>query len=580
MSNQKTGAQILVEGLIREGVEVVFGIPGGAVLPLYDALYDAPIRHILCRHEQGAAHAADAYARVTGRVGVCIVTSGPGATNAVTGIANAYMDSVPLVVITGQVASPLIGGDAFQEADTVGITMPVTKHNYLLRDVADLARIVREAFHIAATGRPGPVLIDLPRDVTQQTTEPRFPRAVHLPGYKPNLEGHPMQIQRAAKLLSEAERPFIYAGGGVNNPEAAAGLRELAERGGIPVGLTLTGLGAFPGDHPLCTGMLGMHGTKTANLAVSEADVIFAVGVRFDDRVTGMVERFARQARIIHLDVDPAEIGKNVPVAVPIVGDVRRVLPELLAKFKPANTAAWQATVAAWQREYPLTYRQSGAQIMPQAVIQELFRQTKGEAVICTDVGQHQMWAAQYYPVREPRTFVTSGGLGTMGFGLPAALGAQVGRPDKLVVQVAGDGSLQMTLQELATLVQERLPVKIVVINNGYLGMVRQWQEMFYRHRYSSVDLQAVQALAQAAGAEAQSATPPQNTSVPDFVRLAGAYGIPAWRAKRPEELAPTLARALQAPGPALVDCWVTPEENVYPMVPPGRPLEEIILGA
>ncbi len=575
-----TGAEILVESLIKQGVEVIFGYPGGVVLPLYDVLYDAPIRHVLVRHEQAAVHAADAYARVTGKVGVALVTSGPGATNAVTGLANAHMDSVPVVVLTGQVPTTILGCDSFQEADITGISLPVTKHSYLVRQAAEIPRVTAEAFHIAATGRPGPVLVDLPKNALTEklNTVPRG--EINLPGYKPPRgPGHPLQIGRAVAAIREAKRPLVYAGGGVVAGNAGQDLLALAEKLRLPVTATLMGLGGFPGTHQLFLGMLGMHGTRVANMAVMEADLIIAVGARFDDRVTGRVDRFAPRARIVHIDLDPAEIGKNVRVDIPIVGEAGLVLAALREAGTPGETGEWLATLARWKEELPLGYQREEGVIKPQEVIEEIYRLTKGRAVVVTDVGQHQMWTAQYYTFQEPRTLVTSGGLGTMGFGLPAAVGAQVGRPDKTVVLVTGDGSVQMTLQELATVAQEGLPVKIAVINNGYLGMVRQWQQLFYGRHYSSVNLRLnTVGVKRAVGAE-DLPTVEGELIVPDFLKLADAYGLRGLRASRPEEVKAVLQKGMNLPGAVLMDFLVAREENVYPMVPAGAALDEILIG-
>lgn len=552
------GAQMVIEALKREGVDTIFGYPGGAVLSLYDQLYDADIRHIMSRHEQGACHAADGYARATGRPGVVFATSGPGATNLVTGIATAYMDSVPLVVVTGQVATPAIGTDAFQEADIFGITLPITKHNYLVTDIAELPRILKEAFFLSTTGRPGPVLIDLPKDIQAQEGDFRYPKEVDIPGYNPTYEGHPGQINRAVKAIARAKKPVIYAGGGVVISSAHDELLALAEKLGAPVTTTMMGLTAFPGTHRLALGMLGMHGTYWANMAVNEADLILAVGARFDDRVTGKVSRFAQEAKIIHIDIDPAEIGKNVSVDIPIVGDVRQVLGELLKKTEEMNHSDWLARIDEWKQYAPLRYCQEAeGQICPQYVIEQIYEVTRGEALITTEVGQHQMWTTQYYKFNKPRSLASSGGLGTMGYGFPASLGVQLGRPGETVFCIAGDGSFQMNSQELATAVAYQLPVKVAILNNQYLGMVRQWQQMFFRRRYSSVDL----------------------TKGPDFVKLAEAYGATGLRAEKPEEVAAVLRKALAVAGPVVIDFRVKAEENVYPMVPPNHPISEMIRG-
>ncbi len=552
-----TGAQILCEGLVKEGVEVIFGFPGGAILPLYDTLPQYPqLRHILVRHEQGAAHAADGYARATGKVGVCMATSGPGATNLVTGIANAYLDSSPVVAITGQVARPFIGKDAFQEVDISGITLPITKHNYLVLDVASLAGIVKEAFYLVQTGRPGPILIDIPRDVFIDQAEFDYPTDIDLPGYKPTLQGHPAQIKKAAKLINEAQRPLIIAGRGVIISRAYEGLKQLAETAQIPVVTTLLGIGCFPESHILSFGMLGMHGMAYANMAVEAADVIIAVGMRFDDRATGKVSGFAPYASIIHIDIDPAEIGKNVPVAVPIVGDVKLVLEALNRLIISTEHVDWLQQLGDWQKCHPSTAIRDCEGLLPQFVIRKIYEITQGEAIIVTGVGQNQMWAAQHFCYDKPNSLISSGGLGTMGFELPAALGAKVGCPDTTVWCIAGDGGFQMTIQELATVVQEKVAIKIAIINNGYLGMVRQWQELFYGRRYVATPL-----------------------SGPDFVKIAEAYGIPGLRVRRKAEVVPAIVRAMEEQGPFLIDFMVEPEENVYPMVTPGAALTEVLEG-
>ncbi|MDP2730753.1 MAG: biosynthetic-type acetolactate synthase large subunit [Dehalococcoidales bacterium] len=550
-----TGAQILCESLLKEEVEVIFGILGGAVLPLYDTLPQYPgLRHILARHEQGAAHAADGYARATGKVGVCFATSGPGATNLVTGIANAYLDSAPMVAITGQVARPFIGKDAFQEVDITGITLPITKHNYLVLEAGSLARTVKEAFHLARTGRPGPVLIDIPRDVFQEEVEYHYPSKVNLPGYKPTLQGHPTQIKKAAKLINEARQPLILAGRGAIISGAYNELKQLAETAQAPVVTTLLGIGCFPESHILSFGMLGMHGMAYANMAVSACDVLIAIGMRFDDRATANVSGFAPGARIIHIDIDPAEIGKNVAVDVPIVGDVKTVLKQLNKLVTPAQDIDWLKQLNTWRKEHPSITIRDSESLLPQFVIRKIYEVTRGKATIVTGVGQNQMWAAQHYWYDKPNSFISSGGLGTMGFGLPAAFGVKVGCPDDIVWCIDGDGSFQMTVQELATIVQEKAAVKIAIINNGYLGMVRQWQELFYGKRYVATPL-----------------------SGPDYVKVAEAYGIPALRVKRREEVVPAIEQAMAEEVPFLIDFVVEPEENVYPMVPPGAALGKVI---
>ncbi len=551
-----TGAQILIECLKREGVEVMFGYPGGVVLPLFDKLYDAPIKFILVRHEQAAAHAADGYARATGKVGVCLATSGPGATNLVTGIATAFMDSIPMVAITGQVKTFLIGSDAFQEADITGITRPITKHNYLVKDVKDLALIVREAFHIASTGRPGPVLIDLPVDVQMQEADFVWPEAVDIRSYKPTYSGHPGQIKKAARFIAESKKPIIYAGGGIISSGAHLALRELAQKIEAPVTMTLMGLGGFPSTHKLSLGMLGMHGTAYANHAIMESDLIIAIGARFDDRVTGRLDVFAPNAKVIHIDIDPSSISKNVRVDIPIVGDARNILGELLEAIKKApDTSEWLNTVESWKKKHPLAYKCEG-KIKPQYVVEQIYEATKGEAIIATEVGQNQMWAAQWYKYQHPRTFISSGGLGTMGFGFPAAMGAKIGCPEKQVFDIAGDGSIQMNIQELATCVCNKINVKVAILNNGYLGMVRQWQELFYKKRYSYTCITG-----------------------PDFVKLAQSYGAVGIRATKKEEVRPAIEKALSTDNTVFIDFHIEPEENVFPMVPAGEAINRMIGG-
>lgn len=560
-----TGARIFVESLVKAGVEVVFGIPGGAVLNIYDELMGSPLRHVLARHEQGAVHMADGYARASGRVGVALATSGPGATNTVTGIATAYMDSVPLVVFTGQVPTAVIGNDAFQEADIVGITRPCTKHNFLVKDVRDLARIIKEAFYIASTGRPGPVLVDIPKDVTQLEAEFSWPEKIVLRSYRPVTKGHPRQIKRAMEKLLQSSRPIIYIGGGVIGQDAHHELLALAEALELPVASTLMGLGGFPGDHPQFLGMLGMHGTYAANMTISSSDLILAVGARFDDRVTGKVDEFAPQAAVIHIDIDPTSISKNVPADIPIVGGAKDVLKAMNATVKenPGHKAfakklkEWWTTIREWQKSQPLSYTPSDSAIKPQFLVEKIYEVTQGRnAIIVTGVGQHQMWVAQYYRFHSPRTFLTSGGLGTMGYGFPAGIGAKVAFPQRDVIVVDGDGSVQMNIQEMATMVQENVAVKVAVVNNGFLGMVRQWQQLFYKRRYSQTRL-AVQ---------------------PDFVRVAEAYGAHGFRAAKPGDVLPVLKKALADPGPVIMDFVVEPEENVYPMVPAGAPINKMIL--
>jgi len=552
-----TGAQILIECLKNEGVEVIFGYPGGQVLPIFDELYDAPIKFILTRHEQGAAHAADGYARATGKVGVCLATSGPGATNLVTGIATAYMDSIPMVAITGQVKSFLIGNDAFQEADITGITRPITKHNYLVEDVRDLARILKEAFHIASTGRPGPVLIDIPSDIQMQETEFEYPQKIEIRGYNPTYIGHIGQIKRAAKAIAEAKRPILYVGGGAIISGASEEVTELATKNDIPVAMTLLGLGAFPATDKLSLGMLGMHGTAYANHSIMESDLIIAVGARFDDRVTGKLDAFAPHAKVIHIDIDPASVSKNVEVDIPIVGDAKTVMKQLNKSVKKPDTAEWLKKIEEWKKKYPLKYKDDN-KLRPQYVVEEIYNATKGEAIICTEVGQNQMWAAQFYKFMKPRTMLSSGGLGTMGYGFPAAIGAQMGKPGAVVFDIAGDGSIQMNIQELATAVVNKLPVKVAILNNCYLGMVRQWQELFYKKRYSYTCL---------------------GGTCPDFVKLAESYGAVGMRITRKEDVRPAIEKALKIDNTVFLDFHVEQEENVFPMVPAGEAINRMIEG-
>ena len=561
-----TGAQILLECLRLEGVEVVFGFPGGAVIDIYDQLPNYPFKHVLVRHEQGAIHAADGYARATGKVGVCLATSGPGATNTVTGIATAYMDSIPVVIITGQVPTPLIGNDAFQEVDIVGITRPCTKHNYLVKSVDELALTLRRAFYLAKTGRPGPVLVDIPKDVQQQVTSFVFPKAeqIKMRSYQPNLKPNVKQLRKVLELLKGSRKPLIYTGGGVISSDASTDLTWLARTFNVPVTATLMGLGAFPASDPLWLGMLGMHGTYAANMAVNNADLILAIGARFDDRVTGKVSTFAPNATIVHIDIDPTSIRKNVNVHVPVVADCKTALSELRQEMETRpeeftesdGHKAWVETVRAWAAEHPLRYNRKNGVIKPQAVVEAIYELTMGEAIICTEVGQNQMWAAQFYGFQKPRTCISSGGLGTMGFGFPAAIGAQMAFPDKLVIDIAGDGSIQMNSQELATAVCHKLPVKIVILNNRYLGMVRQWQELFYKKNYCATCMDAQ----------------------PDFVKLAEAYGAAGFREEQETDLIPTLQEAFALNIPVIVDVAVCPEENVYPMVPAGKSLTEMLL--
>ena len=559
-----TGAQILFKVLQEEGVEVIFGYPGGAVLDIYDEMgKHQDIKHILVRHEQAAVHAADGYARVSGKVGVCIATSGPGATNTVTGIATAYMDSIPLVVFTGQVPTKLVGSDAFQEVDIVGITRSCTKHNYLVTDVNDLARIVKEAFYIARTGRPGPVLVDIPKDVQQAVTKYEPIGEVKLRSYKPVYKPNVKQLRKAISLIKRSKRPLILSGGGVVHSRAYEELTVFAEKIKSPVASTLMGLGSFPPDSPLWLGMVGMHGTYAANMATGECDLLIGIGVRFDDRVTGKVDTFAPNAKIIHIDIDPTSIQKNVPVTVPVVGDCKIALSTLNKLLDEEGLGdvdemrkEWLDRIEEWKKSKPLTYKQEKDEIKPQYVIETLYELTKGEAIIATEVGQNQMWTAQFYKFHKPNHFITSGGLGCMGYGFPASIGAKVACPDKIVVDIAGDGSIQMNIQELATAVQNNIHVKVIILNNSYLGMVRQWQELFYEKRYTHTYL----------------------SYAPDFVKLAEAYGAVGMRATKPEEVKPILEKALSIQNVVLVDIRIPPEEKVFPMVPAGSPITEMIL--
>ena len=550
----RIGTRLFVDALRQEGVEIIFGIPGGVVLPLFDALYDAPIKVVLTRHEQGAGHMADGYARASGRVGVCLVTSGPGATNLVTAIATANFDSVPMVAFTGQVKTRLIGNDAFQEADITGITRTITKHNYLVRDISQMGRVIREAFYIASTGRPGPVLVDLPVDVVLSTWDGELPKEVNIRGYRPNYEGNPRQIRLAAEAINESKKPVLYVGGGAIISGCSPELIELAHKANTPVTTTLMALGAFPASDPLWMGMLGMHGTPTANYATMESDLIIAVGARFDDRITGRTDHFAPGAKVIHIDIDPASISKNIRVHVPVVGDAKLILAELNKLVEPRDRSDWLAKINDWRTHHPLSYKRQG--LNPQYVIEQICEVTRGDAIITTEVGQNQMWTAQYYKFDKPRQFLSSGGLGTMGYGFPAALGAQFACPDKVVFDIAGDGSFQMNIQELSTAVQNKLPVNVAILNNGYLGMVRQWQQLFWNRRYSSSYLA------------------PGN---PDFVKVAEAYGAMGIRVTEPDEVRPALEKAIAHPGPVVLDFMVNPEENVSPMVPSGEAIDKMI---
>lgn len=561
-----TGAQILLTMLKQEGVDTIFGFPGGVVLDIYDEIFKTDMRHILVRHEQGAVHAADGYARASGKVGVCLVTSGPGATNTVTGIATAYMDSIPLVVFTGQVPTQLIGNDAFQEVDIVGITRPCTKHNYLVKDTKDLAQTIREAFHIARSGRPGPVLVDIPKNVANGIVEfdpDQNGQKIQIRSYNPTYEPNRRQLKKVVGMIRKARKPVLFGGGGIILSGAAQEFTELARRTQIPTTASLMGLGGFPGTDPLWLGMPGMHGTYRANMSLGDCDLLIGVGVRFDDRVTGKTDTFCANAKIVHIDIDPTSIRKNVAVAVPVVGDCKlslKALNEMLDAEDLGDLAAqrkpWLDQIAEWKNTQPLAYEQDDENIKPQFVVEKLFELTEGKAIITTEVGQNQMWAAQYYHFDQPNHFISSGGLGTMGFGLPAAIGAQMAYPDKLVVDVAGDGSIQMNIQEMATAVQHCLPVKVAILNNGFLGMVRQWQQLFYERRYSCTTMDCT----------------------PDFAKLAEAFGALGLRAIRPSEVEPVLREAISTPLPVIMDFVVEQEENVYPMVPAGKNITEMLL--
>ena len=553
----KTGADIFVDALVKEKVEHLFGIPGGVVLPLFDKLYDSPVKLILTRHEQAAGHAADGYARVSGKVGACLTTSGPGATNLVTAIATANFDSVPMVAFTGQVKTPLIGNDAFQEADITGITRTITKHNYLVKDVCDLARVIKEAFHIARTGRPGPVLVDLPVDVSLAEHDCEYPSEVRIAGYKPNYKGNPRQIGLAADAINNSRQPILYVGGGAVLSDAHNEVFALATKAAIPVTTTLMGLGAFPEEHPLSLRMLGMHGTAYANYAIMDSDLIIAVGARFDDRITGRLDSFAPGAKVIHIDIDPTSISKNILVDVPVVGDARNILKSLLDLVEPADHKEWIEKIEAWKKDNPLAYSNDGG-LKPQYIVEQIHDATNGEAIIATEVGQNQMWAAQWFTYSKPRRFISSGGLGTMGYGFPAAIGAQMACPEAVVFDVAGDGSFQMNIQELATAVKFELPVNVAILNNGYLGMVRQWQQLFYNRRYSGSVL---------------------GDANPDFVKVAEAYGAEGILVEKTEDVRPAIDKAIASPKPVVLDFRIEPEENVFPMVPAGEAINKMIGG-
>ncbi|MGR3319197.1 MAG: biosynthetic-type acetolactate synthase large subunit [Candidatus Anammoxibacter sp.] len=555
---ERTGSQIFIDTLINEGVEYVFGIPGGVLIPLFDALYESPLKFILTRHEQGAGHAADGFARATGKVGVCLATSGPGATNLTTAIATAFMDSIPMVAFTGQVKTHLIGNDAFQEADIIGITRPITKHSFLVRDVKDLEKTIKEAFYIANSGRKGPIVIDLPGDITtNKYNSENDLDEIELPGYKPSYQGNIKQITQAAELINQSEKPVIYAGGGVISAEASQQLTELAKKTNIPVTTTLMGLGAFPETDKLSLGMLGMHGTAYANYTITHSDCIIAVGARFDDRITGRIDEFAPNAKIIHIDVDPTSISKSIKVHIPVVGDAKVILEELNKYVKFAERKDWLERVFGWKEKHPLVYEDSGEKIKPQYVVEQICKIAGEDAIITTDVGQHQMWSAQYYTFAKPRTFLTSGGLGTMGYGFPAAIGAKLGFPDRNVICISGDGSFQMNLQELSTAVTNNVSVKVAILDNGFLGMVRQWQDLFFKKRYSNTRL----------------------NGNPDFVKIAEAYGAAGFLVEKKEDVTTVLEKAIKIDGPVIMDFKTEPEENVFPMVPAGEAIHRMIDG-
>ena len=575
---EKTGAEIIVECLEREGVDVIFGIPGGVSLPFFDALYGSRIRVILTRHEQGATHMADGYTRSSGRVGVCTATSGPGATNLITGLATANMDSIPIIAITGQVRTDAIGSDAFQEADATGCTRPVTKHNFLVKDVKDLARTIREAFYIAASGRPGPVHIDVPVDVQRAMTEFIYPEKVHIRSYNPTVKGHPLQIKKAVELFKAAERPLLYVGGGVTLSGSSGILREIAEKTGTPVATTLMANGTMPFDHPLYMGPLGMHGKYATNTAMQKCDLLISCGARFDDRVTGKLSSFSPNSKKIHFDIDPSNIGKVVKVDVPIVGDLKSCLKDFLDDLPRMSHKDWVDQIRGWDEKHPFSFERKDGEdsdfVRPQFVIQKLHELTQGDAIISTGVGQHQMWAMQWYPCKSPRHFLTSGGLGTMGYGFPAAIGAKVANPRKTVICIDGDGSFQMTMPEMATAIHEKINVIVIIINNYYLGMVRQWQELFYKERFSGSSLMESGGM----GGKDSNIDPKTLKYIPDFVKFAEAYGALGLRISKEEDVLPALQKALKAEGPVVIDCVIHPEEKVFPMVPAGAGLDEIIV--
>ncbi len=569
-----TGAQAIVEILHREKVTTIFGIPGGVVIPLFDALYgDKKLNMIITKHEQGAIHAADGYARSSGEPGVCIVTSGPGATNIVTGLATAYMDSVPVVALTGQVPRAMIGNDAFQEADTTGITRPVTKHNFIVKDPAELPLILKQAFFIAKTGRPGPVVVDLPKDIITSEINFEYPEEINIPGYSVTLKGNIRQIKRLMQAIKEAKRPIIYAGGGIVTSEASEELKRFVKKTGIPVVLTLMGLGGFPGTEPEFLGMLGMHGTKAANYAVDECDLLIAIGARFDDRVTGKLSMFAPKAKFIHIDIDPASISKNVVIDLPVVGDAKHILREMLKYAEKIDIKDWIKEIKNWKKSHPLTYNDNDEILHPQYIVEMIYKVTQGNAIITTEVGQNQMWAAQFFKYTKPRQLITSGGLGTMGYGLPAAIGAQLANPEATVIDIAGDGSIQMNIQELATLTQNSLPIKVAILNNGYLGMVRQWQEFFFDRRYSATCLRKDNRCPEVCCNPGPQCPP----YVPDFVKLAEAYFAVGMRIQKKVDVENALQEAIKVDKPVIMDFIIHPEENVTPMVPAGAPIKTMI---